>query len=268
MKVNKKEIQRLYAMYNKAIKASEFDLSQVYNAFPTDVAGKAMEDNVLEELREIRGQLFRRYQKCTPDYIPTWYDRVFKGRKPVRNVSPALTGICYIIADCVRVRFSLNVPPTNRIIEACVKQLANTLYRVNPEAKKYNVGEIMGLTTSFHTFFPSRLRYMAEKNLGHLWYGVRISFIEEVIQSVVRERNRQRNKKELETLQESCAKLSYVATSTAAAIQSVGEAMNDVKCVVEKETPFLYDADPNCDHVIRSEWSGIKCTKCKGWYCA
>lgn len=30
----------------------------------------------------------------------------------------------------------------------------------------------------------------------------------------------------------------------------------------------LFDADPNCKHVIDySGWSGIKCKKCNGWFC-
>lgn len=30
----------------------------------------------------------------------------------------------------------------------------------------------------------------------------------------------------------------------------------------------LYNADPNCDHDIETQWSGVKCRKCPGWYCA
>jgi len=32
----------------------------------------------------------------------------------------------------------------------------------------------------------------------------------------------------------------------------------------------LYDALPSCDHKIvdGDNWSGIKCAKCGGWYCA
>lgn len=30
----------------------------------------------------------------------------------------------------------------------------------------------------------------------------------------------------------------------------------------------LYDADPNCNHDVQSLWSGVKCRKCRGWYCA
>ena len=29
----------------------------------------------------------------------------------------------------------------------------------------------------------------------------------------------------------------------------------------------LWDADPNCDHNIVALWSGIKCSKCGGWFC-
>lgn len=34
------------------------------------------------------------------------------------------------------------------------------------------------------------------------------------------------------------------------------------------EEHILYCADPNCDHEIQAQWSGIKCIKCGGWYCA
>ena len=30
---------------------------------------------------------------------------------------------------------------------------------------------------------------------------------------------------------------------------------------------YLYDADPKCKHIIISEWSGVRCKKCKGWFC-
>jgi hypothetical protein len=30
---------------------------------------------------------------------------------------------------------------------------------------------------------------------------------------------------------------------------------------------FLYNADPSCQHHVISQWSGVKCTKCPGWYC-
>jgi len=29
----------------------------------------------------------------------------------------------------------------------------------------------------------------------------------------------------------------------------------------------LFDADPNCKHEIEVLWSGVKCKKCKGWFC-
>lgn len=29
----------------------------------------------------------------------------------------------------------------------------------------------------------------------------------------------------------------------------------------------LYAADDQCDHNIKSLWSGVKCTKCTGWFC-
>jgi hypothetical protein len=29
----------------------------------------------------------------------------------------------------------------------------------------------------------------------------------------------------------------------------------------------LFDADPDCDHEIENKWSGVKCKKCKGWFC-
>lgn len=31
---------------------------------------------------------------------------------------------------------------------------------------------------------------------------------------------------------------------------------------------FLYSADPDCEHEIELLWSGYRCTKCPGWYCA
>lgn len=30
---------------------------------------------------------------------------------------------------------------------------------------------------------------------------------------------------------------------------------------------ILYNADPNCNHVIEALWSGVRCKKCHGWYC-
>lgn len=29
----------------------------------------------------------------------------------------------------------------------------------------------------------------------------------------------------------------------------------------------LYDANPNCEHEVVAQWSGVKCSKCSGWYC-
>lgn len=29
----------------------------------------------------------------------------------------------------------------------------------------------------------------------------------------------------------------------------------------------LFDADPTCNHDIRPLWSGVRCSKCKGWFC-
>lgn len=29
----------------------------------------------------------------------------------------------------------------------------------------------------------------------------------------------------------------------------------------------LYDADPNCEHDIETLWSGVRCKKCRGWFC-
>jgi hypothetical protein len=39
------------------------------------------------------------------------------------------------------------------------------------------------------------------------------------------------------------------------------------KPTTKKEEVVLYDADPNCKHVIVEEWSGVKCKKCDGWFC-
>lgn len=30
----------------------------------------------------------------------------------------------------------------------------------------------------------------------------------------------------------------------------------------------LYGADANCYHQVEAQWSGVKCVKCGGWYCA
>ena len=32
-------------------------------------------------------------------------------------------------------------------------------------------------------------------------------------------------------------------------------------------TEDLWDADPDCEHEIINLWSGIRCKKCKGWFC-
>ncbi len=38
--------------------------------------------------------------------------------------------------------------------------------------------------------------------------------------------------------------------------------------VLSQETPELYEADPACNHnIIDAAGGGIKCTKCKGWFC-
>lgn len=34
------------------------------------------------------------------------------------------------------------------------------------------------------------------------------------------------------------------------------------------DTQILYHAKPSCKHMIQAQWSGIKCVKCGGWYCA
>lgn len=36
---------------------------------------------------------------------------------------------------------------------------------------------------------------------------------------------------------------------------------------LKSDEDVLYDADPNCIHEIKNLWSGIKCKKCKGWFC-
>jgi hypothetical protein len=30
----------------------------------------------------------------------------------------------------------------------------------------------------------------------------------------------------------------------------------------------LWGADPECDHYVYAAWSGVKCARCPGWYCA
>lgn len=34
------------------------------------------------------------------------------------------------------------------------------------------------------------------------------------------------------------------------------------------QTQLLYHAKPSCKHMVQAQWSGIKCIKCGGWYCA
>lgn len=29
----------------------------------------------------------------------------------------------------------------------------------------------------------------------------------------------------------------------------------------------LYNADPDCDGVVTAQWSGVRCSKCRGWFC-
>lgn len=36
---------------------------------------------------------------------------------------------------------------------------------------------------------------------------------------------------------------------------------------VEYKDRILYHADPNCEHDVQPQWSGVKCTKCTGWFC-
>lgn len=44
----------------------------------------------------------------------------------------------------------------------------------------------------------------------------------------------------------------------------LGKNLIDVKKLSDK----LYDADPNCNHEIVPQMSGVKCTKCNGWFCS
>lgn len=46
------------------------------------------------------------------------------------------------------------------------------------------------------------------------------------------------------------------------------EHYSEVHQVHYNRTHVLYSADPNCDHEIEPQWSGIKCIHCNGWYCA
>ncbi len=38
----------------------------------------------------------------------------------------------------------------------------------------------------------------------------------------------------------------------------------------DEDDPILFDADPDCDHVVvdGDHMSGVKCSNCRGWYCA
>jgi len=39
-------------------------------------------------------------------------------------------------------------------------------------------------------------------------------------------------------------------------------------CLEEKTDDFeLFDADPTCTHDIQTLDSGVKCKKCRGWFC-
>lgn len=38
-------------------------------------------------------------------------------------------------------------------------------------------------------------------------------------------------------------------------------------CNGESEYEELYNADPNCVHNVVPVSSGVKCTKCDGWFC-
>jgi hypothetical protein len=35
----------------------------------------------------------------------------------------------------------------------------------------------------------------------------------------------------------------------------------------DDEDILLHDEDPDCSHVVHHGWSGIRCTKCPGWFC-
>jgi hypothetical protein len=47
-----------------------------------------------------------------------------------------------------------------------------------------------------------------------------------------------------------------------------GEVVKHVEPTVKRER-FLYNADPDCEHDIipGDHYSGIKCSKCTGWFC-
>ena len=47
--------------------------------------------------------------------------------------------------------------------------------------------------------------------------------------------------------------------------QSIIFTYDDDLCCIEQ---ILYDAIPSCKHQIQAQWSGIKCVRCGGWYCA
>lgn len=35
----------------------------------------------------------------------------------------------------------------------------------------------------------------------------------------------------------------------------------------DEDETSLYNADPDCDHEIVIQWSGVRCAKCPGWFC-
>jgi hypothetical protein len=35
----------------------------------------------------------------------------------------------------------------------------------------------------------------------------------------------------------------------------------------DDDDEMLLDADPKCKHKIVEKWSGICCSKCRGWFC-
>ena len=41
----------------------------------------------------------------------------------------------------------------------------------------------------------------------------------------------------------------------------------DLNYVVDADFAYLFNAEPNCDHDVQEHWSGVKCTKCDGWFC-
>lgn len=43
---------------------------------------------------------------------------------------------------------------------------------------------------------------------------------------------------------------------------------SEVYCHLHNQEDELYDADENCEHEIAAAgFSGVKCTKCTGWFC-